>query len=57
MGIAESIDPVQPAQSAQAGHGRNFSLSANFLCVCFVPVFTILYRSSNKIPFRMMGHI
>ena len=29
----ESIDPDQPAQSAQADHGRNFSLFADFLCI------------------------
>ena len=32
-GIAKSIDPGQPAQSAQADHGRNFSLLADFLCI------------------------
>ena len=25
-------------------------------CACFVPVFIILSRSSNKVPFRVMGH-
>ena len=33
MGIAKSIDPGQPAQPAQADHGRNFLLLANFLCI------------------------
>ena len=33
MGIAKSIDPGKPAQSAQADHGRNFSLLADFLCI------------------------
>ena len=33
MGIAKSIDPGQPAQSAQADHGRNFSLLADFLSI------------------------
>ena len=33
MGIVKSIDPGQPAQSAKADHGRNFSLLADFLCV------------------------
>ena len=33
MGIAKSIDLGQPAQSAQADHGRNFSLLADFLCI------------------------
>ena len=28
--FAESIDPCQPAQFAQADMGRNFSLSSNF---------------------------
>ena len=31
MGITKSIDRGQPAQSAQADHGRNFSLLADFL--------------------------
>ena len=31
MGIAKCIDSGQPAQSAQADHGRNFSLMAYFL--------------------------
>ena len=26
-------------------------------CPCFVPIFIILSRSSNKVPFRTMGHI
>ena len=30
MGIAKSIKPGQPAQSAQADQGRNFSLLADF---------------------------
>ena len=30
MGIAKIIDPGQPAQ---ADHGRNFSLLADFLCI------------------------
>ena len=33
VGIAKSIDPGQPAQSAQADHGRYFSLLADFLCI------------------------
>ena len=33
MEIAKSIDLGQPAQSAQADHGRNFSLLADFLCI------------------------
>ena len=33
MGIAKSTDPGQPAQSAQADHGRNFSLLTGFLCI------------------------
>ena len=33
MGIANSIDPGQPVQSAQADHGKNFSLLADFLCI------------------------
>ena len=32
-GITKSIDPGQSAQSAQADHGRNFSLLADFLCI------------------------
>ena len=32
-GIAKSIDPGQPAQSAQADHSQSFSLSADFLCI------------------------
>ena len=32
MVIAKNIDPGQPAQSAQADQGRNFSLFADFLC-------------------------
>ena len=31
--FANSIDPRQPAQSAQADVGRNFSISFNFLHV------------------------
>ena len=31
IGIAKSIDSGQPAQSAQADHGRNFLLLADFL--------------------------
>ena len=31
--FAKSIDPCQPAQSAQAGMGRNFSLSLDFTLV------------------------
>ena len=31
--IAKSIEPGQPAQSAQADHGRNVSLLADFLCI------------------------
>ena len=33
MGTAKSIDPGQPAQSAQSDHGQNFSLLADFLCI------------------------
>ena len=33
MEIANSIDPGQPALFAQADHGRNFSLFADFLCI------------------------
>ena len=33
MGIAKSIDPGQPAQSAQTDHSRNFSLLTDFLCI------------------------
>ena len=33
IGIAKSIDRGQPVQSAQADHGRNFSLLADFLCI------------------------
>ena len=32
-GIAKSIDPGQPAQSAQVDHGRNFLPLADFLCI------------------------
>ena len=32
IGITKSIDPGQPAQSAQADHGRNLSLLADFHC-------------------------
>ena len=32
-GIAKSIEPSQPVQSAQSDHGRNFSLLADFLCI------------------------
>ena len=32
MGIAKSIDLGQAAQCAQADHGRNFSILADFLC-------------------------
>ena len=35
MGIAKSIDPGQPAQSAQSDHGRNFSLLADFFFFFF----------------------
>ena len=31
MGVAKSIHSGQPAQSAQADHGRNFSILADFL--------------------------
>ena len=31
MGITKSTDRGQPAQSAHADHGRNFSLLADFL--------------------------
>ena len=30
--IAKSFDRGQPARTAQADHGRNFSLLADFLC-------------------------
>ena len=33
MRIVKNIKPGQPAQSTQADHGRNFSLSADFLCI------------------------
>ena len=33
MGTAKSIDPGQPAQSGQAGHGRNFSPLADVLFI------------------------
>ena len=33
VGIAKSIDPSQPAQSAQADQDPNFSLLADFLCI------------------------
>ena len=33
MHLRKNIDPCQPAQSAQADMGRNFSLSINFLHV------------------------
>ena len=33
IGIAKSIDPGQPEQSAQADQGRYFSLLADFLCM------------------------
>ena len=33
MGIVKSFDSGQPAQSAQADHGQNFSLLADFLCI------------------------
>ena len=33
MGIAKSIDPSQPAHSAQSDQDRNFSLLADFLCI------------------------
>ena len=35
MGIAQSINPGQPAQSAQSDHGRNFWLLADFLCTMY----------------------
>ena len=33
MGIAKSIDPGQPAQSAQADHSQNFLLLADVQCI------------------------
>ena len=33
IGIAKNIDPGQPAQSAQADHGRKFSIFADFLYI------------------------
>ena len=33
MGIVKSVDPGQPVQSAQANHGRNFLLLADFLYI------------------------
>ena len=33
LGIAKNIDPGQLAQSAQAVHGRNFSLLADFFVI------------------------
>ena len=33
MAIAKTIDTGQPAPSAQADHGRHFSLLADFLCI------------------------
>ena len=37
MGIAKSIDSGQPALSAQADHGPNFLLLADFLCIKILP--------------------
>ena len=33
MGVAKSFYFGQPARSAQADHGRNFSLLEDFLCI------------------------
>ena len=33
MEIVKSIAPGQPAQSTQGGHGQDFTLLADFLCV------------------------
>ena len=37
MGTAKSINPGKPAESAQADHGQNCLLLADFLCINPLP--------------------